>query len=130
MLSMWFKRWLRNWAEKLSNSFYEDINPPPIFAYSAEVYGRKERTQEEWQAFAVSVAEQAYRTGYVRGVEYTERSDWWRSDIPPEAAAEMQDKSWMERPVGADMDIAPEIEVEPTNENDVDLAIKRSAVRG
>lgn len=128
MLSNGVRRWLRDSAEKLSDSFYEDEKPPARISAAVAEFAKTPHNVEEWKRFCSEFAEKTYSMGYVRGVEYVERSDWWRSDIPPEELADMQNRRWRERPVDVNMDVSPNT-LEVVHDDVIDNAIRKAARR-
>lgn len=101
ILSERAEKWLRARAEKWLGSFYDGPEPPERFDVMVEEFVRiyPNATRFEWMRFAVSHAREAYRAGYVRGVEYVEREPDWRPDLPPEVLADHIDPNWKWRPM-------------------------------
>jgi hypothetical protein len=85
------KRMLRNMAQRIAKVFYEGPEPPKRIAVAVAEFVRASphATQQEWSAFALHFAQECYRTGYVRGLEWSER-DIERRDpaVDPEAFVE------------------------------------------
>lgn len=91
-----FVKWIRNTAEKLFGKYEEGPDAPErlreMVIHFANHHPRASR--EDWVNFAAGLASEAYQSGYVRGYEYTERTNDWRSDIPPEELADWIDPNW------------------------------------
>lgn len=96
-----FARWLRSKAEKWIGTFYEGPEPPDridqLVAAFVEMYPNA--TRGEWIKFAIEHGREAYRSGYQRGAEYTERTDDWHPQVPPEVVADAIDPDWRWRPM-------------------------------
>lgn len=67
------KRLLRNFAQKMTNVYYDGPEPPARLLDAVRHFAGCIRTQAEWKQFAATHACEAYRTGYVRGLEWSER---------------------------------------------------------
>lgn len=89
-------RFIKRAAEKYVNRYYEGPDPPErlreLVAIFVDQYPKAHR--EQWIEFASELADEAYRSGYARGYEYTERTYDWRNDLPPEVLADMHDPNW------------------------------------
>lgn len=85
-------RWMRGLAERLAERYYEGPEPPmrlaeQVVAFAAANSGA---TRGEWMRYAVAMAQSAYRSGYVRGIEWAER-DLDRLDVgDPDRLADQQ----------------------------------------
>jgi hypothetical protein len=98
-----FARWWRKVRESLQARYYEGPHPPRrlneiVLAFANE---HPAATRLEWVTFAIEHARETYRTGWVRGMEYTERSPEERTAIrtaDPDAAADMLDPDWKWQP--------------------------------
>ncbi len=68
-------RFARNLIEKLLKRFYEGPEPPGRIAEEVTLFGviYPMATPDEWADFAAKLAANAYRSGYTRGVEASER---------------------------------------------------------
>lgn len=56
-------------------------------------------TRAQWAEFAGALADEAYGSGYIRGVEWAERDfDGGEPRPSPEALADAIDPAWRERP--------------------------------
>jgi len=85
-------RWLRGAWERHVGTFAEGPEPPARLRGIVELWARANpgATPADWVEFAVLHAEGAYRDGYVRGFERTERlGPDWRD--PDEAAAVLEE---------------------------------------
>lgn len=97
-----FVRWLRKLREKTLGTFFEGPEPPKRLRDLAIMFAETHpnATREAWVEFAGNHAEEAYKLGYVRGIEYTERApEIWEPDISPEAMADAIDPEWINRPI-------------------------------
>jgi len=54
-------------------------------------------TRVEWVGFAGTLAEEAYATGYVRGLEQADEDNAGSAGVTPEQVADLLDPSWRER---------------------------------
>jgi hypothetical protein len=90
-------RLLRNLFQRLRGTYYEGPEAPSRLGQIVEVFAasRRRATRRQWIEFARSLAEEAYRSGYVRGYEWAER-DLDRRDpaIDPEALAAVEGHEW------------------------------------
>lgn len=61
--------------ERLLGRYYEGQRVPKAYALAALQFGTSfpEATPEQWMEFAADLAGEAYRGGYVRGFEWSER---------------------------------------------------------
>ncbi len=61
--------------ERLLGRFKEGPPVPPRYAQSAQLFGVYNRgaSAYEWRAFAVTLAQNAYRDGFMRGYQWRER---------------------------------------------------------
>ena len=99
-------RWVRKTAERLFGKYYEGPDPPErLRALVLDFAERHPRaTRAEWVEFAASHAEECYRSGYVRGYEYTERAEErWMPDVDPEEVADAHDPNWRWTPMRDDV---------------------------
>jgi hypothetical protein len=90
-----FTRWLRRLAEKVGGTFYEGPEAPErlqdvVHAF-AEAHPRA--TRAEWASMAVELAREAYRVGYARGYENSERDPDEPAHSPEEVASAV-DPDW------------------------------------
>jgi hypothetical protein len=99
-----FGRLVRNLIERWLKRYYEGPLPPRRLDQMVVVFANMhpKATRAEWVLFAARHADEAYRTGWVRGFEWCER-DLLRRDpqIDPEAAMLMHgmDPEWINNPV-------------------------------
>lgn len=91
-----FTKFLRDLGERFFGKFYEGPDAPERLREMVVAFSNSHPTASrvEWVEFAATLAEEAYKTGYVRGFEYTERTYDWRPDLPPEVLADMLDPGW------------------------------------
>ena len=102
ILSDRVRRWLRDKFEQTIGVYYEGEEPPrrlreQVISF-ANLYPRA--TRAEWAEFAASFAEECYRAGYLRGVEWVERDEQRDPNAPtPEEIANDMDPDWIWRPL-------------------------------
>ena len=84
----------RSW-EWLFGRWQEGPEPPVRFREYVVAWANAHRTASrlEWARAAVHFVEQAYRSGYVRGVESRERMGFSKAP-DPDAAADAIDPNW------------------------------------
>ena len=89
-------RFLKRLAEKFAGKYYEGPDAPERLREMVVSFANDhpKASVGEWTEFASFLAEEAYKSGYVRGFEYTERTFDWRPDLPPEVLADMLDPGW------------------------------------
>jgi hypothetical protein len=78
-------RMLRNVLERLAKRYYEGPEPPLRYAGQVVAFAKShpQATREQWAQFATNLARGAYRAGWTRGFEWTERDlDQLRPDDP------------------------------------------------
>jgi len=77
-----FTRWLRRLYEKVKGIFYEGPNPPKRLGDAVAVFAEMnpKATRIEWILFCTQLAEASYKSGWLRGYEWSERE----LDIKPE----------------------------------------------
>jgi hypothetical protein len=96
-------RFVRNILEMLLARFYEGPEPPKRLAEMVLVFANMHprATRAEWTAFAQAHANETYRTGYVRGLEFAERDlDRRPKDDPERLMAAMgYGDGWLDEPV-------------------------------
>lgn len=89
-----FTKWVRNAIESWIGTRYEGPQPPKRLEQQvlsfAEFYPKA--TRAEWVEFATRFAEECYRIGYTRGVEWAERDGEEGTD--PEALMDEIDPDW------------------------------------
>lgn len=93
-----FTRWIRKLAERYLDRWYEGPDAPARIRLMAVDYAnrRPNATRAEWVEFAAGLGEECYRTGFLRGVDRTDREPDWRPDVPPEVLADWIDPTWRE----------------------------------
>lgn len=91
-----FKRLVVSTLEKAIGRYYEGPEPPGYIDRMVEQFAQDapRATRGQWVAFALGLAQEAYRAGYTRGYEYVERTDDWHPTLPPEVVADMMDPTW------------------------------------
>lgn len=69
------QRWMRNLAERFATRYYEGPEPPMRLAEQVVAFAvmNPEANRGEWARYATALAQSAYRSGYVRGLEWAER---------------------------------------------------------
>lgn len=89
-------KWLRKAREKYLGTFYEGPDPPERLREMVIDFANHHprATRVEWVDFAAGIADECFRSGYVRGYDYTERTPDWRPDVPPEVLADWIDPTW------------------------------------
>jgi hypothetical protein len=90
------KKSLRNVVQKMAGTFYEGPIPPKRIVDAVEHFAHSKDALllEEWVEFAAIHACEAYKTGYVRGVEYAERDN--SNPDNPELLAAEREQTWGE----------------------------------
>lgn len=91
-------KWLRNKVEEWLGKRYEGPEPPERLRLEVLSFAETcpTATRSEWAEFAEKFAREAYRVGYVRGFEWTERDkDAW-SAVTPDELADQMDPGWRE----------------------------------
>lgn len=69
------REWLRKLYDKLRGRFYEGPDPPERLRQAVNAYASMgEHTMGDWIEFASRLAEESYRSGYLRGVEWHDRA--------------------------------------------------------
>lgn len=88
---------VRDALERILGRYREGPRLPLRFVEVAERYwaSSDERVPREWLAFAIGLASSAYRDGYVRGFESSERWERpWSSSPSPEDIADAEEPGW------------------------------------
>lgn len=104
-----FLSFVKRAAEKIFGEWYEGPNPPERLLAMVEAFAKAypHATRGEWIGFAAEQAREAYKAGWVRGIEYVERDPDWHPDLPPEIIADMLDPDWRtERGIFLDEELA------------------------
>lgn len=90
-------RWLRRLWQRAFGTFYEGPSAPPRLRQMVRIFEEQHpfATRADYLDFAAKHAEEAYRTGYVRGLEWSER-DVERAPEPvdPEQVLEEERHGW------------------------------------
>ena len=89
-----FARFLSRLAEKVADRYYEGPDAPQRLAEEVRLFRAiyPEASPDEWAEFAIRLAGNAYRSGYVRGVEYVERDP--NPPEPDQDLLEQQRHDW------------------------------------
>jgi hypothetical protein len=92
-------RWFRNLREKIFGSFFEGPTPPERLDKIVIVFANTHpnATKFDWVNFAMDHAREAYRAGWVRGYEKTERDPDEREIINnanPDIIADALNPDW------------------------------------
>lgn len=82
------KRWLRRWLARLLDRWEEGPDAPRRLSEEARLFRHyyPNATADEWERFAVTLANGTYRQAFVRGFEWNERC-WPGPEIDPDAVA-------------------------------------------
>ena len=95
-----FTKWLRKRVEKWLDRYYEGPETPPRFSQYAidfmHVY--PQATKRQWLQFSLRLAEESYKSGFVRGFENAER-DENEPEIDPDVLADATMPGWRTRPM-------------------------------
>lgn len=105
-----FSRFFRRMFEKWVGAFYEGPEPPDRLGDMVIVFANlhPRATRAQWAKFATEHARECYRSGWVRGMENSER-DEREPEIEPEVMADAMDGgAWRERPAGPRMEAPPD----------------------
>jgi hypothetical protein len=99
-------RFFRRMAEKLFGTWKEGIEPPDRLGDMVITFANMHphATRQDWVVFATFHAREAYRSGYLRGVEYAEREDDEPGLDPDVLMDAMNGPSWRGRPVGPNLE--------------------------
>lgn len=70
------RNWIRRTIERAFNRYAEGPDPPARYAQAVLAFAtlNPSATQEDWIKFAADHAHECYRSGYLRGVEWKERT--------------------------------------------------------
>jgi hypothetical protein len=94
-------KWFRNTLERLLERYEEGERPPARLREQVIMFAsmNPHATRAEWVTFAAGLAEEAYQSGYIRGVEWCERDESATAvGQTPEMIADAIDPSWRDRP--------------------------------
>lgn len=88
-------RLFRNLVERLLGRYYEGPEPPRSIGDEVRMFCHFYPTasRRQWEAFALRLAGNAYRSGFTRGLEWQERG-WEGPAIDPERLAEVEAHDW------------------------------------
>lgn len=88
-------KWLRNAWQKRKNVFYEGPEPPKRLEAISDAFAaaHPHATRGQWLEFCKAHADEAYRSGYQRGIEWYHR-DELQSHNDPEEWAEIEGHDW------------------------------------
>ena len=89
------QRFLRNVVDRIRKRYYEGPEAPVRLGQEVRLFvlHHPDATIEEWKAFAKRLAENSYRDGFTRGLEWNERL-WPGPATEPELLAEMNRHDW------------------------------------
>jgi hypothetical protein len=101
ILSDKLRRWVLEKAEVFAGVYDEGERPPERLGQQVIVFANlyPHATRQAWATFAISLVNDAYKTGYIRGVEWVERDPVERT-MPwtPEEFADRLGAEWRENP--------------------------------
>jgi hypothetical protein len=95
-------KWIRDCAEKLARRYYEGPTPPRRIFELVDVFAESfpNATRREWRDFAVRIAGEFYRSGYIRGYEWYMRDADSSTDAPDVLiTAHDPDGAWLDREI-------------------------------
>jgi hypothetical protein len=126
MLSNRAKKWLRSKVDQWADRFYEGPQPPARFRAHTILFANlyPTATRKEWMDFAVDLANEAYRSAWINGVEWSER-DPKPPAATPEEIADLIDPTWRESPP---IELAVRLDEEVLEDRD-DGAIARDTLK-
>jgi len=110
------KRFARNMVQMIRKQFYEGPDPPARIASAVRHFIEvcPNATKEQWREFAELHAQECYRTGYVRGLEWAERDLDRKPKDDPDVLAEQMAEAELDHgfagPEGEHDDPTPDIE--------------------
>jgi hypothetical protein len=92
-------KFIRDAWQKFTSRYYEGPEPPSRFGEIAALFANDhpDATRLDWTMFASEHARCAYREGFLRGMEYSERDlEELRAlkDLDPETLADALDPNW------------------------------------
>ena len=91
------RAWVRKLLERWLDRFSEGPDAPQRTKDMVVAFANSNprATRADWVRFSQEHAAEAWRAGYLRGVEYVERDpELWRPRLPPEVSASAQDPGW------------------------------------
>lgn len=92
-----FLKHLRELRDRLLGRWYEGPDPPARYGDMALEFAdsRRRAQRQEWVEFAKGLAEEAYKAGYVRGYEASDRDfDRVFPHLKPETIADFETPEW------------------------------------
>lgn len=94
-----FKKFVRRTWEKFTGSWNEGPEPPDRLADMAVYFANvnPHATRLDWVRFATEHAREAYKSGFLRGFENSER-DPEDSEVDPDILADAYDSNWRWNP--------------------------------
>jgi hypothetical protein len=112
---------LRKWIEWLFGVWYEGPQPPPRLAKIIQLFraSHPNASADEWEAMAISFANECYRSGYTRGYEASERC-FEAPSIAPDVYADRVMDGWRDTHMDDVNVITPEPPAPPTRIRGVD----------
>jgi len=92
--SIWLRRKHRKMLERYRGMYYEGPRPPLRIRDEILVFEHLHpcASNEQWKRFALQLARNCYRDGFVRGYEWLER-DWDGPETEPEALLAMVEEA-------------------------------------
>lgn len=89
-------RAIRNLFERIAERYYEGPDPPQRYAEQVVAFAKMnpQATREDWARFTVNLVRAAYRAGWTRGFEWTDRDLEQLRPGDPELLAEQQAHDW------------------------------------
>jgi hypothetical protein len=123
-----FVKGLRKLSEKLLGTWAEGGDLPKRYAQLAATHA-KGSPNPEWEAFAVRLAESAWKDAYTRGVQYAERLVEYKvaKNDPDAMAALIEASENWEVPGFEAQDVPPGLPLEPARPGDVE-ALNQAAL--
>lgn len=91
-----FAQWWKKLRETWRGEYYEGPTPPVRLAQMVLAFAQTHphATREDWINFSIEHAGEAYKAGYIRGEEWTERDETNYSGTSPEEIADALDPDW------------------------------------
>lgn len=89
------QRFLRDTFDRLRKRYYEGPEAPPRLEQEVRLFAATHRdaTVDDWKEFATRMAQNAYRDGFTRGLEWAHRL-WPGPEHDPEVIAEAAAHNW------------------------------------
>lgn len=101
-------KWLKKRAAKFADTYEGGPEPPARLREQAIAFANMypAATRKQFVEMAATLAEEAYRAGYLRGYEWAERDPKaFDLPVPPEVIADQIDPDWRWRPM-IDLEVA------------------------